>query len=198
MRDLWSRRQRRLLRLWRASAAALIAACLLTGYLISRVATTPHPPQVSAAAAPLVGPSWRLIGYRNAQGLLAYFDAEATATARFARDGTVAGSTSCQYYEGAYAVHGRAMTIGATRLSANACALSTAGIGSEKLSSESTSSLDPPPDLDGVFLNDLPRVTTYRISGTRLSLLAATGTPLLVFTASTQVAPTTPPVAIPG
>jgi hypothetical protein len=193
MRDDWNRRQRRLLRLWRASAAALVAACLLTGYLISRVATTPHPPQVPAAAAPLLGSLWQLISYRNAQGVLAAIDTDATPTAQFGRGGTVVGSDSCQYYEGAVAAQGPAMTIRLTRISANVCGWSGGAQGSAQRRHGAAYSLEPPLGLDFAFLNDLQRVQTYRISGTRLSLLAAPGTPLLVFATSTQVAPATAP-----
>jgi heat shock protein HslJ len=184
MCDDWGRRQRRLLRLWRASAAVLVAACLLTGYLSSSVATTPHPHLMPTAAAPLVGSLWQLIGYRSAQGVPASFDTAEPLTAQFARDGTMAGSIACHHYGGPYAIHGPAITIRTSGLDQSACGWSG---GAQR----PAYSLEPPAWLEFLYLGDLQRVQTYRISGTRLSLLAATGTPLLVFIASTQPAPAT-------
>jgi heat shock protein HslJ len=114
----------------------------------------------SAGTAALVGVNWVLTD----QASLGVALAGVTVTARF-EDGSISGDSGCNAYNASYTTSGTKMTIGPDiATTQRACTTGS--------------------DVEQAYLARLPRVTSYRIAGTTLSLLGRGGDAILVYRAS--------------
>jgi heat shock protein HslJ len=108
----------------------------------------------------LVGVNWVLTD----QASLGVPLTAVTVTARF-QDGSISGDSGCNAYRASYTTNGTEMTVGSDI--ATTLRLCVSG-----------------GDVEQAYLARLPRVASYRIAGTRLSLLGRDGDAILVYRAS--------------
>lgn len=141
---------------------ALIAIVLTSAACGSSAgrATSSQPP-----AVPLEGTNWVL----TEGAALGASVANTTAGAQF-KGGTVSGNSGCNQYNAPYRVDGSKLTIGPQ-------------IVSTQMACEPAQTA-----LERVFLNRLPKVASYSISGNTLTLSDQSSTPLLVFNSSSGAA----------
>lgn len=118
---------------------------------------------VPPAPAPLAGTNWTLDSFSTADTVSSVI-AGTSITAVFDRNGEVTGSAGCNHYFASYTTTGTAMSIGSAGSTKMYC--TNPGV----MTQEST------------YLTSLGRVASFAITGNRLVLADAKGTPLLSFT----------------
>jgi heat shock protein HslJ len=112
----------------------------------------------------LTGDNWVLM---HSSGTLAVPSAGTTVTARF-QDGSVTGDSGCNTYRASYSTKGATMTIGSD-------------IATTRRTCE-----PGPTAVEQAYLARLPRVASYRVVGSTLSLLSRGGAPVLVYRAGAE------------
>jgi heat shock protein HslJ len=136
-----------------AAAALVFAACAGAG---SSPSAAPDGP-----AAPFEGTDWRLVEYVGQAGGVVSVPATVEVTATFDA-GTVAGNGGCNAYRGQYTVDGTAIEIGQLAATAMACTGAAAPV-------------------ESAYLQILPLMTSFAVTGSRLELANESGSILLRF-----------------
>lgn len=121
------------------------------------------------AEATLVGTTWGATGVNNGRGGVVSLVAETELTARFADDGSLAGSSGCNRYRGSLTVDGSRIAIGPLATTRMAC--------EEAVSAQ-----------EAMFLAALQRATVYRIDDDTLELRDDDGALQVSFRTTTQAA----------
>jgi len=144
-----------------AGAAALAVSACGSSNDVKASATTGGSPTTGGSSTTLEGTTWVLAKKTELGAELG----DVVVSATFA-DGKVSGSSGCNTYSGPYKVDGDKLTIGPNLLSTQmACGPAETAV-------------------EKVVLERLPKVASYSIAGTTLTLADAGGQPLLVFEAS--------------
>jgi len=143
---------------------------LTSGVIVVLSACLGCQPQSAAAAgdvtgavksSDLVGSSWLVRGIAGGSGEMVDVSPEATLDATFDEAGTVAGSSGCNRYTAGYEIDGAEITI------------------SQAASTQKMCVDDRVMEREAAFLAALADVARWKISGERLELRRADGTPVL-------------------
>lgn len=119
--------------------------------------------------APLVGTAWRVTNYDNGRRAVVSVLTGTTLTARFAADGTLAGSAGCNSYRAGYTRTGDTLTITPPAATRRAC-------------QEPEGVMEQ----EAAFLAALPRTEVLEIEGDRMTLRTVSGALVAILVATTD------------
>jgi len=135
----------------------------LIGVLVLLILFFNLPAAQAAAAVTLTHTNWVLMSYADSTGSIVPVQNGSFVSAQFGTGGQLAGSAGCNQYHGTYFIMGETMNV--TGLASTMMYCPAPGVMA----------------LESDWLNDLQRVSLYRIHGTQLYLYDSTGKPLLLF-----------------
>lgn len=149
--------------LWETQKYRIILAVILLGILIYLVVFVNVPLMRTTAGTALATTGWQLDQYADSTGILVPVRPGSAVTARFMKDGTVAGSAGCNTYSARYSVTELSISVTAPAVTEMYC-------------------MDPGVmEQEQAYLADLPASAAFRVTDSSLKVYGADGKTLLSF-----------------